>query len=179
MISSHYRSPLNFSDEIIKQCQNSLERLENFRENLENLKLENSNKKNNNNNLNLNICENIEEIKNNFIKFMDDDLNTSGALSVIFDMTKNINNKISQEQNFSCDSINKVIKLFDNLTQILGLKFEIKNKTKNVSKEIEDLLAKREFFRKNKNWQEADKIRDLLKSKGYNIQDGKNSTKIS
>ena len=169
MISSHYRSPLNFSDEIIKQCQNSLERLENFKKNLENL-----NKNNNNNNLN--ICENIEEIKNNFIKFMDDDLNTSGALSVIFDMIKNINNKISKEQNFSCDSINKVIKLFDDLTQILGLKFEIKNK--NINKEIEDLLAKREVFRKNKNWQEADKIRDLLKSKGYNIQDGKNLTKI-
>lgn len=172
MISSHYKSPLNFSDEIIKQCQNSLERLSNFRKNLENLE-----KINNSNNINLNICDNIDEIKNNFIKYMDDDLNTSGALSVIFDMIKNINNKIAKQEKYSSNSIKKIIKLFDDLTQVLGLKFESQNK--NITKEIEDLLAKREFYRKNKNWSEADRIRDLLKSKGYDIQDSKNSTNIS
>ena len=171
MISSHYKSPLNFSDEIIKQCQNSLERLSNFRKNLENLE------KINNNNINLNICDNIDEIRDNFIKYMDDDLNTSGALSVIFDMIKNINNKIAKQEKYSSNSIKKIIKLFDDLTQVLGLKFESQNK--NITKEIEDLLAKREFYRKNKNWSEADRIRDLLKSKGYDIQDSKNSTNIS
>lgn len=172
MISSHYKSPLNFSDEIIKQCQNSLERLSNFRKNLENLE-----KINNNNNINLNICDNIDEIRNNFIKYMDDDLNTSGALSVIFDMIKDINNKIAKQEKYSNNSIREIIKLFDDLTQVLGLKFESQNK--NLTKEIEDLLAKREFYRKNKNWSEADKIRDLLKSKGYDIQDSKSSTNIS
>jgi len=172
MISSHYKSPLNFSDEIIKQCQNSLERLSNFRKNLENLE-----KINNNNNINLNICDNIDEIRNNFIKYMDDDLNTSGALSVIFDMIKDINNKIAKQEKYSNNSIREIIKLFDDLTQVLGLKFESQNK--NLTKEIEDLLAKREFYRKNKNWSEADKIRDLLKSKGYDIQDSKSSTSIS
>ena len=108
---------------------------------------------------------------------MDDDLNTSGALSVIFDMIKDINNKIAKQEKYSNNSIREIIKLFDDLTQVLGLKFESQNK--NLTKEIEDLLAKREFYRKNKNWSEADKIRDLLKSKGYDIQDSKSSTNIS
>ena len=102
---------------------------------------------------------------------MDDDLNTSGAFSVIFDMIKEVNNKIAKENNFSLESIEKVLKLFDDLTQILGLKFEFEGQ--NFTEEIKLLLEKREFYRKNKNWEEADKIRDLLKRKGYSVQDEK------
>ena len=164
MVSSHYKSPLNFSDEVIKQCQNSLERLANFKKNVINLK----NKTNYGENK---ICEDIEKVKNDFIEYMDDDLNTSGALSVIFDMIKEVNNKIAKENNFSLESIEEILKLFDDLTQILGLKFEFESQ--DITEEIKSLLEKREFYRKNKNWEEADRIRDLLKSKGYNVQDEK------
>ena len=139
-----------------------MERLANFKKNVINLK----NKTNYGENK---ICEDIEKVKNDFVEYMDDDLNTSGALSVIFDMIKEVNNKIAKENNFSIKSIEKVLKLFDDLTQILGFKFE----SQDITEEIKSLLEKREFYRKNKNWEEADRIRDLLKSKGYNVQDEK------
>ena len=170
MISSHYRSPINFSNESIIQCKNSLSRLSNFKRNLNLIK--NSSSPNSRNQ----ICDKTDKIKNSFLEYMDDDLNVSGALSVVFDLVKKINTKISTGEKFSKDSINNVLTLFNDFMQIFGLKIDDLEPT--IPDDIKILIEKRNLERKNKNWQEADKIRNLLKEKGYLLEDGKSGVKV-
>ena len=161
MISSHYKSPLNFSEEAINHCKNSLDRLSNFKKKLNSIKSENSN-------LELSSLVDLEKIVKNFDEFMDDDLNTSGALSVIFDMVKEINTKILNEK-FEKSSVDKVLNLFDSLINILGLSLD-ENEVQ-ITDEIAELIRKRNEYRKNKDWKHADLIRDQLEKLGVNVSD--------
>ena len=167
MISSHYRSPLNFSEDSIVQSQNSLNRLSNFRRNLEFLKRSPSSS--------APLCSNLDGFKNKFISFMDDDLNFSGALSVLFDMVKEINSKISNSQSFSHESIDQVIGIFENFTNIFGLKINLDIK---IPDDIKLLVKERENARSLKNWDVSDRIRNQLKEKGYIVQDTKSGTNL-
>ena len=162
MVSSHYKSPLNFSEEAINHCKNSLERLSNFRKKLVSAKSSNSN-------LKLDSLANLEKVANDFDKFMDDDLNTSGALSVIFDMVKDINTKLSLNNKFEESSVDKALNLFDSLINILGLSLD-ENKVK-ITDEISKLIEKRNECRKKKDWKTADSIRTQLEKLGVNVSD--------
>lgn len=162
MVSSHYKSPLNFSEEAINHCKSSLERLSNFRKKLLSVKSSNSN-------LNLDSLVNLEKVANAFDKFMDDDLNTSGALSVIFDMVKEINTKVSLNDKFEGASVDKVLNLFDSLIDILGLSLD-ENEVK-ITDEISKLIEKRNECRKIKDWKTADSIRTQLEKLGVNVSD--------
>lgn len=162
MISSHYRSPLNFSREILEQCQNSLNRLYNFRANLDSICSDNSKKS---------ICDSdtIESVSFRFNSFMDDDLNTSGALSVIFDMVKNLNSNINGADKFSCESVDRVRSLFDRLTDVLG--FSFKRGKKGFSDDILRMIKDREEARENKDWKKSDLLRCELEKKGIIVSD--------
>ena len=164
MISSHYRSPLNFSEEVIKQCQNSLERLSNFRNKLNIVKSKNSRN-------NLGDILDLKSVCKNFEDFMDDDLNTSGALSVIFDMIKTINSNISENDVFSEESVDDVLNVFDKLTGVLGISFETKKKI--FSDEILKMISNREEARKNKDWNKSDKLRLDLEKLGIVVSDSR------
>ncbi|MCL2311230.1 MAG: cysteine--tRNA ligase [Firmicutes bacterium] len=172
MISSHYRSPLNFSESIMDQCSNSMKRLSNFKRNLEFLKVHKISE------ASCKIIENLDEIREKFIESMDDDMNTSGALSVIFDLVKDVNNKISSCKNFSIDSVISVIEIFDELTDVLGFNFN-DNKNQEISYEIKKLIEERDLARKNKEWEKSDSIRKILKEKNILVEDTKDGTKIS
>ena len=169
MISSHYKSPLNFSDESMINCKNALERLSNFRRNLEFIKKSSGNS-------GLSNFDLLDEFKNRFVEYMDDDLNVSGALSVVFEMVKFVNSKISENEKMNVKFVEKSISLFDKFMEIFGLKVD--NFELNLPEEIENLIEKRKIARENKNWDEADEIRDFLKKKGYLIEDGKFETNV-
>ena len=169
MISSHYRSPLNFSEEVIKQCQNSLERLSNFRNKLNIVKSKNSRN-------NLGDILDLKSVCKNFEDFMDDDLNTSGALSVIFDMIKTINSNISENDVFSEESVDDVLNVFDKLTGVLGISFETKKKI--FSDEILKMISDREEARKNKDWNKSDKLRLDLEKLGIVVSDSRSGESI-
>ena len=169
MISSHYKSPLNFSDESMINCKNALERLSNFRRNLEFIKK--SSGDNGLSSFNL-----LDEFRNRFVEYMDDDLNVSGALSVVFEMVKFVNSKISENEKMNVKFIEKSISSFDEFMEIFGLKVD--NFELNLPEKIKNLIEKRKIARENKNWNEADKIRDYLKKKGYLIEDGKFGTNV-
>ncbi len=164
MISSHYRSPLNFSREIIEQCQNSLSRLYNFRANLDSVCSSDSDKS---------ICDPVrmEDIFYKFNSFMEDDLNTSGALSVIFDMVKDLNNIMREGDKFSCESVDKVRSIFDKLTGVLG--FSFKREEKSFSDEVLQMIKDREEARKNKDWRKSDLLRSKLEEKGVIVSDSR------
>ncbi len=173
MISSHYRNPINYSEDIIMQCASSLDRLRNFRENLD-FALKNSNDEFNNE-LDLNIY------KNKFIDAMNDDLNTADALAAIFEMVKSVNTNVIQKNEFNKTFIENAIELFDELCGVLGILYEKNNMNSNSisTEEIENLIKEREQARKEKNWARADEIRKELSSKNVILEDTASGTKYT
>ena len=167
MISSHYRSPINYSKEIMAQCKSSLERLYNFRENIEFI-IKNQ-KDDDFQTETENIKDKVSQYKAKFYSSIDDDLNTADALASIFEMIKYVNVQIKNNQGISNSTLKYILTVFDELTEILGILYNKPNTDEN--EEIEDLIAQREHARKNKNWAEADKIRDLLKKKNIILED--------
>lgn len=174
MISSHYRSPINFSEEIIMQCKSALERLYNFKENLL-FAIKNSS----NNSDSENTLFDANLYKNKFIDAMDDDLNTADALGIIFEMVKDVNLNILSKSSGNTKTLSDILNLFNELTSILGILYKGEN-SGNISKEeIENLIEKRNNARKEKNWKLADEIRDELKNKNVIIEDTPSGTKYT
>ena len=164
MISSQYRSPINYSVDIIEQCKASLQRLYTCRNNLD-FALENATDT---------VPENAQEIKKQldsrreqFIEAMDDDLNTADGISAVFELVKDINVNVIDSK--SAELIKYAIDLFDELTNVLGLVYN--RDTGSLDEEIEKLIEARQNARKEKNWAEADRIRDELKAQGIVLED--------
>ena len=164
MISSQYRSPINYSVDIIEQCKASLQRLYTCRNNLD-FALENATNT---------VPENAEEIKKQldsrreqFIEAMDDDLNTADGISAVFELVKDINVNVIDSK--SAELIKYAINLFDELTNVLGLVYN--RDTGSLDEEVEKLIEARQNARKEKNWAEADRIRDELKAQGIVLED--------
>ena len=161
LLSVHYREQLNISEESLEAARNAVERIYDF---LLRLKESNSEKPNEN------VEVLIKNLLENFEKEMDNDLNISAALAVIFNFIKEINKlELTKEE---ASEVKKAILKLDN---VLGLKLEELIQEK-LPKEIEELIKKREELRKNKQYQEADKIRDELKKKGILLEDTKEGT---
>ena len=165
LISSHYRSPINYSVDIIEQCKASLVRLYNCRESLD-FAMKNATDV---------VPENADAIKatldgrrDQFIKVMDDDLNTADAISAVFELVKDINTSVITDTP-SKELVEYATKLFDELTGVLGLVYN--RKTENLDDEIEKMIEARTQARKDRNWAEADRIRDELKAQGIILED--------
>lgn len=165
LISSHYRSPINYSLEIIEQCKSALERLYTCRESLDFAVKNASVDKTDNDEIMINM---LDERRNQFIKAMDDDLNTADGLAAIFDLTKDINTKIL-DKDASRAVCEHAAALFDELCGVLGILYN--RRENSVDSEIEALIEKRQEARKNKDWATADKIRDDLKAMGIILKD--------
>ena len=165
MISSQYRSPINYSIDIIEQCKASLVRLYNCRDSLDFAAANAVDA----------LPENAQEIKDTlnsrreqFIKAMDDDLNTADAISSVFELVRDINTSVITDKP-SAELVRFATELFDELTGVLGLVYN--RKTESLDSEIEALIEARQEARKNKNWSEADRIRDELKAQGIVLED--------
>lgn len=162
MIASHYRSPINYSEEIIQQCSSAMERLRNCRDNL-NFLLEHV--KHDNDDISKGKFKSYEE---KFNDAMEDDFNTADALAVLFDLTRDVNTNLSESSSY--DVVNEAIKVFDDMSYVLGLDVFLINHD-NEDDKAQEILNRRIEARKNKNWAESDRLRDQLKSMGYAIED--------
>ena len=162
MLQAHYRSPINYSYDIIEQCISALERLYNCRENLD-FALSNgldSGEDANSNSL-------VDKHKESFISAMEDDQNTADAIASLFDFVRECNSYFNEPR--SALSAQYAIGVFDELCGVLGLLYN--KKDKSIDAEIEDLIAMRQEARKNKDFKAADAIRDTLKEKGIILED--------
>ncbi len=164
LISSHYRSPINYNLEIIEQCKSALERLYNCRESLDfavkNAKCDIADDEE--------ILALIESRKEQFINSMDDDLNTADGIAAVFDLVSDINTKIINKE-VSKNVCEKATAMFDELTGVLGLVYN--RKSNDIDADIEKLIEERQQARANKDWATADKIRDELKAQGITLKD--------
>lgn len=172
MLASHYRSPINYSKEVIEQCIASLDRLYSCRKNLDFL-ISHSEVGNISEELKGQFLKDKEE----FISAMEDDLNTAVALSSLFNLVRDINSVFSENGNLNEGAIKFAMGLFDELSGILGLVYN--RKSESLNEEIEALIEKREKARKEKNWVLADKIRDELKGKNIVLEDTQQGVKWS
>ncbi|MBU5485010.1 cysteine--tRNA ligase [Clostridium sp. MSJ-11] len=165
MLSGHYRTQLNFSEELLESAKAGLERIYNAVGNLENLlnevTLENMNDDEKE------YAKVIEGYKTKYIEKMDDDFNTADAISVIFDMIRDMNTNINR--NSSKELINFSLSIIRELGEPLGI--AQKTTKLDLEKDIEDLVNKRQQARKDKNWALADEIRDELKNMGIVLED--------
>lgn len=166
MISCQYRSPINYSFDAIEQCKASLTRLYTCRDNLD-FALKNASDETNS--VDTEIMATINAKRDKFISAMDDDLNTGEALGAIFELVKEINTKVIDGVS-SKALVEYAIKVFDDLTGVLGLLYERKEE-KSLDDQVEEMINARNEARKNKNWAEADRIRDELKAQGIVLED--------
>ena len=167
LISSQYRSPINYSVDIIEQAKNSLERLYTCRNNID-FALQNANDGGE-------VPSFIENAKNDFITAMEDDLNTADALAAIFTLVREINTAIANGAGKA--TLEACADMFDQLTGVLGLVYNRKQEV--LDSEIEELIEKRTEARKNKDFKTADAIRDQLKEMGIILEDTPQGVKWS
>ena len=166
MVASHYRSPINYSTEIIEQCKAALDRLYNCRENLTFL-LENAEigKKEGESALK----EKFNRHEAHFIEAMDDDLNTADAISALFDLAKDINTHLNASSKPSKEICQYALDMFNRLADVLGLLYS--RKEQSLDEEIEAFIAQRTKARAEKDWETADRIRDELKARHVVLED--------
>ena len=160
LLSTHYRAQFNFTFEALESAKGAIERLKNFIRRLQDADAPHNDVK---------IEELTDNIKIKFCNKLDDDLNVSGMLAVLFDFVREINNlldmkKVSKE---SAKKIIETMKKFDTVLGIIG-KVDI---DVSLPKEALVLIKQREEARKIKNWKRSDEIRDQLKNMGIIIED--------
>ena len=170
MLSAHYRSPLNFSSELMEAAQNGYDRIVTSVSNLDYLlksaegSMTEEEKK---------LAEEAAVYRTRFDEAMDDDFNTADALSVIFELVKfaNTNAGEGSSQEFVQYLKDEITELCDVCGLIVEKKEEI------LDSDIEALIAERQAARKEKNFKRADEIRDELLAKGIVLEDTREGVK--
>ena len=165
MLSGHYRIQLNFSNDLLESAKASVERLYNAIGNLENLISEVKNEKMTDEEVK--YIESLDAYRQRYIEKMDDDFNTADAISVLFDLIRDINSNVGI--NSSKELCEKALELIRELGLPLGI---LQKTTKGtLEEEVEALIAERQQARKDRNFALADKIRDELKARGIELLD--------
>ena len=171
MLSAHYRSPLNFSAELMEAAKNSLERILTAADNLKFLisntseeKMTESEKR---------LFEKSSEYVEAFERAMDDDFNTADAIAAIFDLVKYMNTTADGAS--SKEYLQNLLDRLCLLTDVLGI-IVIKEE-EMLDSEIEEMIEKRQAARKDRNFALADQIRDELLAKGIIIEDTREGVK--
>lgn len=165
MLSAHYRSPINFSKEIMDSYKSALERILTAADKLREINGAAGDA--------ADTSDELEKFRTKFEEAMDDDLNTADALSTVFELVKYINTNISDES--PKEAVDKAGALLDELCGILGIKTERKKEV--LDEDIEKLIEERQAARKAKNFARADAIRDELLNMGIILEDTREGVK--
>jgi cysteinyl-tRNA synthetase len=166
MLSTHYRSPLNFNDETIAQAENSVERISNCYGNLHHRLAVAISADHEGTAL---LTTRVQKIKAQFNAKMDDDFNTPDAITSVFELVSEANQYL-QRPVVSSEGVQLLIDAIESMDRVLGLLPEAQEAGLDDS-EIDELIAQRTEARTNKNWARADEIRDMLAAQGIVLED--------
>ncbi len=171
IVSAHYKSPINFSEDSIKQAANALERLYNVKNNLkyaaDNSSAEPSDKEED-------FIKGMDKFKNEFEEAMNDDLNTANALSALFELARYINIYLSGNA-ISAHCAKTSYDRYMMLADILGLLY--KDEETSLDDKINEMIEKRQKARREKDFRLADEIRDELREMGIELKDTREGVK--
>lgn len=165
MLNAHYRSPINFSKDLIESAKISLERIQTSTYNLNYFK--DTTTKEAMTAEEERVLEEVSQLHKKFDDSMDDDFNTADAIAVIFEIVKVANSNLNVES--SKEVISKVLNKIIELADVLGI-VAVKRE-ELLDEEIEQLIEDRQNARKNKDFNKADEIRNLLLEKGIVLED--------
>ncbi|MHA2357568.1 MAG: cysteine--tRNA ligase [Candidatus Heimdallarchaeaceae archaeon] len=174
IMQTHYRSPITFDEEAMDQAQTTADRLfdvvllakaySDSEEEINEAELTDLDK---------DLLDKTKKAREDFIKSMDEDFNTSDAFAVVFGFSREVNDYLRKAEQVNKAIMNEVNTLFDEFKSVLGLFEDIGNyhSMEMVEKLVKLLIEIRTEFRKEKNWEMSDKIRDDLKQVGITLED--------
>jgi cysteinyl-tRNA synthetase len=163
MLSTHYRNPLNYNDDVLTQAKNSLERLDNCVANLKHRLKDAAEGE-----ADAEVVAFVESAAQTFTAKMDDDFNTPDALTAMFNLATDANRYL-QKPEVTRGSLDAILTRFAAMDEVLGV---LAGEAEDlVDEEIEALIVERGEARKAKNWARADEIRDLLTARGIVLED--------
>ena len=165
MLSAHYRSPLNFSDDLVESAKASLERIKTAVSKLD--EIINAAKAEKADDAETALISELDGFEKKFDDAMEDDLNTADAISAIFELVKFANTNVNE--NSSKEFATKVYDMIVKLCDVLGIK--AKTEAELLDADIEKLIQERQDARKNKDFARADEIRNSLLEKGIILED--------
>ncbi len=171
MLSAHYRSPLNFSAELMEAAKNGLERILTAADNLKFLAGNASSEVMTDEEKELFLK--TQEYTDSFERAMDDDFNTADAIAAVFELVKYINTTADGTR--SKEDLDSLYKRLESLTDVLGIIIE--KKEEMLDEEIEAMIEKRQAARKERNFALADQIRDELLARGIILEDTREGVK--
>ena len=165
MLNAHYRNPINFSRELMESAKNSLDRIITSVDNLKHLIA--NGRQGDMTEEEKGLLDKTKEFYNKFDNAMDDDFNTADAISAVFELVKYVNSNSSSDNTTAY--LTALKEKITTLTDVLGL--IVDKKEEMLDSEIDELIARRQQARKDKNFALADQIRDELLSKGIILED--------
>ena len=171
MLSAHYRSPINFSEEGLLQAKSAVERLNNCSRRLdESLRGATSPDPSP-------LAAEITRFRETFMEQMDDDFNTAGALGALFEAVRTVNSHIQDRKFPSREGLERARRFFDEADAVLGIVRPIDSSGDPDKERIEDLIVKRRQARESRDFARADAIRDGLAAEGIVLEDGAQGTR--
>lgn len=166
MLSAHYRSPLNFSADLVEASKNGLERILTAVDRLKSISGTEGE-------VDKAVADEMDAFVKKYEAAMDDDLNTADAISVIFELVKYANVNVTEESTKA--TVELVLNIVTKLCDILGIITEKKKEI--LDSDIEALIEERQAARKAKNFARADEIRDQLSDMGIILEDTREGVK--
>ena len=173
MLQAHYRSPINYTLEVIQQCQASLKRIYHCKEKLTLTLTKASEGK-----MTQQQKETIDGLKQQFIAAMDDDFNTADAISAIFELVRQINTDCDRNPLPSKEYFTYAQTLFDTLLDVMGIVIP-EQKEEQLPDQVQELVNRRAQARKEKNFALADQLRDEIAALGYEVKETRQGTQIT
>ena len=170
MLSAHYRSPLNFSAELMASAKSGLERIRTAGDRLLELKEQASGQLTEEEQ---NLLQGAAEYIKKFEAAMEDDFNTADAVSAIFELVKYANTHVTDQS--SKELVEKIYQMMQNLMNILGV--DLTTEEDDLDAHVQEMIAKRQQARKDKDFALADQIRDQLLSEGIQLLDTREGVK--
>jgi len=159
-LQTNYRSPINFSEDLITQSVNTLERINDFVRKIEQIDTDGD--------ATNELVKAIEKTHEKFEKSMDDDFETPEALAAIFEFIKEVN-KLQERVQLTINDRNKVLNFMKKIDTVFAIIFT--EKEEDLSVEILALINEREEARAKKDWKKSDELRDKLKENGILVED--------